>query len=470
MVASAPLIGVTKADGRKLSRHDLFYFDNCFAPLNAVFSMSATGLPKSDKKFQQAFDRVIATSPLLQTRVEGPDVFRKVHPSKWPKLAIAPKRVEHDSELMKEAREVLNRRIRDMTNGGQDAQRMPVHTMMLMRSPRRIALMIITPHHFVDGTGLGIICIKLCQYARMPKALWPALDTLSMDAVPTFWEMSLKQNLPKLDGLLEGADVKTSEKMSEDNFRFECYDMSDPSKLTCVLNDRVGFVHKKNLRTCQNALKSYSGGKLSLTSAFGGLAIKTLAHLLEIADKNGIQIPNNRSHLLCTTPIDGRFLDKWGDRRDQNRKFPVVGNYAFSGGTQIPFEEAKEQSVEEIGLMVKNSTVTRLRKDVDYRILTIKASYSEMLPSSGMYVGCSSVILPRGSSISMGLKDVEIDARIDFGSVPHVWFYLVTCGNQTQVDADISLPLPGFGRKDAEMAIYNSVDGSSLECLFNVGK
>jgi hypothetical protein len=406
MVTAARTIGYTQADGRKLSSQDHYFFDNCFAPLNTILSMSSRGLPKNDAKIQAAFRQVVATSPLLQTVVdETNNTYRKVHKARWPTLLVAPK-VDRDANLMAQARLYLNQEVQKMSDGGQEAQRKSIYAMVLMRSPTRLAFLCVTPHHFVDGTGLGV---KLCQYARTPRVFWPALNRLSTEHVPTFYEMGLKKDFGKLDGLLEQANATESAKQDPRNFHFPDHGASAPvpSPPTCTLETTLASVRGDTLRLCCKRLKNVQEGKLSLTSAFGALSIKTLANLLV---QSGAYDGSSSAPLLGTVGVDARFLGSWGDARDSLRRFPVVGNYAFSGTCQVPMNEAVAMSVEELGQRVKQ-TFSRLRTDVEYRVLSMKASAAGMLPTSGMFVGCSSVVLPWGASAVTGIRNVEIDAR-----------------------------------------------------------
>jgi hypothetical protein len=187
------------------------------------------------------------------------------------------------------------------------------------------------------------------------------------------------------------------------------------------------------------------------------LAVKILAELIEV----GGYI--NPGPLVAHMPAESRGLGLWNDRRDRRSQFPVIGNYAFNITTQVPFESAKTESIVILSNRIKK-VAQRVRNDVEFR--------SHMLhrgtrgSDTDSFCGVSSVSVPKLAG-KLGISPLHINSNIDFGPVPHVWFFVLSCGSQTSIVADIQLPIATLSPELVRSTIRNAAKGSALEPLFN---
>ena len=442
---------------RVLEAMDLVYFDNCFAPLSVIVGFSARGLG-SDPKLQAAWVQVVRMSPLLQMRVEGSGtgaVFRPLSSEQeWPTLKVAPR--ASDDEALATARRLNEVEIQAISSGGQDAQRSSVR-LNVVRGDRNLFFAISSPHHFCDGVAIGSIITKLYFYALLPKLTWWLIDRMSTAEIPTFWQMTLKSNHPlwTLDHGAMSQAVEASSRYSPDNFRFAAYDIAANNAAALKgLDANIATVSREILSTVLPRLRAAG---ITLTSAFGALAIKLLAALLDRAGLNPDQ------NLLSTNGIDVRRLGKWdktGNGGTRASKMPVVANYAFGCHTQVPFAAALQETVEAVAVRIKVD-FDRVRDDATFRAQEVAAGAAQPLPSSQMFVGCSSFVMPR---IANRVRPM-IESSISFGPVPHVWFYVLTCGPQTTINVDVALPLH-ICADDVRASIFECISGSVLEPFF----
>ena len=458
---------------RVLEANDLVFFDNCFAPLSGIVGFNARGLG-SDARLQAAWVQVVRMSPLMQMRVEGSGtgaVFRPLSSEQeWPKLKVAPR--ASDDEALATARRLNEVEIQAISSGGQDAHRSSVR-LTVVRGDRNLFFAICSPHHFCDGVAIGSIITKLYFYALLPKLTWWLIDRMSTAEIPTFWQMTLKSNHLLLRTLDHGAmsqAVEASIRYSPDNFRFAEYDMAATNAAALEgLDANLATLPRQVLSTVLPRLRAAG---VTLTSAFGALAIKLLAALLDRAGFN----PNGQ--LLSTNGMDARGLGKWdnasarGTKTGNGRtgawtsKMPVVANYAFSCKTQVPFAAALQETVEAVAVRIKVD-FDRVRDDATFRAHTVAAGAAQPLLSSQMFVGstplvgCSSVVMPRIANRVRAM----IESRISFGPVPRVWFSVLTCGPQTTINVDVALPLH-ICADDVRASICECTSGSVLEPFF----
>lgn len=459
-MATKPIkIGFTQADGRPLSRADSWYFDNCFFPLAISFAVPSRPFG-DDQKLRDSFYHCIKTSPILQTMVtgEGPTaVFRQL-PSEadWPALKIFPAD-DDDGMAYKKIVSVLRDTVALIVATGTEAHRQSVR-MFAVRGKNSLAVALICPHHFLDGMGIGILIAKFFLYARLPRWLWPTLDRrmLKDSSVPTFLEMTLKDQyhqLKEVDGTL-------SPMMDPNNFRFADYDFTE-SKLRGFEYGEIATV--RSPRTMQKCRSNLRKAGVSISTAFGGLAVKTLALLIKHAE-----LPEDTANqpLLPSIAIDARGLGKWGDSRDSKLRVPVVGNYAYGHFVQVPQETARNNSVEHLATILKKG-LDRHRTDVDFRLHAIANIGVRNLATSDMFCGVSSMVIPPVSRLAGIPLPTRLDTKIDFGPVPRVWFYIVTIGSHTSICADIQLPIATLTPELVRQTILSAARGSALEPLLS---
>ena len=457
---------------RVLEALDLVYFDNCFPPLSIIVGLNARGLG-SDAQLQAAWVQVVRMSPLLQMRVEGSGtgaVFRPLSSEQeWPTLKVAPR--ASDDEALATARLLNEVEIQAISSGGQDAHRSSVR-LNVVRGDRNLFFAICSPHHFCDGVAIGSIITKLYFYALLPKLTWWLIDRMSTAEIPTFWQMTLKSNhlLQTLDHGAMSQAVEASVRYSPDNFRFAAYDIAANNAAALKgLDASLATVSREILSTVLPKLRAAG---VTLTSAFGALAIKLLAALLDRAGLN----PDGK--LLSTNGMDARRLGKWdsasadgtktgnGGTGARASKLPVVANYSVLCHTQVPFAAALQETVEAVAVRIKVD-FDRVRDDATFRAHTVAAGAAQPLLSSQMFVGstplvgCSSVVMPRIANRVRAM----IESRISFGPVPRVWFYVLTCGPQTTINVDVALPLH-ICADDVRASICECISGSVLEPFF----
>jgi len=451
--------GKPPADGRPLEPHDSYYFDNGFAPLSGIFAFSAKGLG-SDARLRASFRRAVQNSPILQTRVEGSGdaaIFRGLSTeSQWPALHVAPCEAD-DAAAFAAARALLAQEVSAFMTGGQEAQRISVR-LHVVRGSQMLVFALASPHHFCDGTALASLMCKLYAYALSPKCLWACVDLLSDADVPSYSEMAFKSEIGRYEVLDGFSGSSLSKRYSPDNFRFTEYDMTsgDAASRLKGLDGTIAIAPTASL---QEALAGLRASGVTLTSAFGALAIKVLAKILTDA---GGQRP---TALLGTNGVDTRGLGQWTARSSCGGMLPVVANYTFASHTQVPFAAAQSETLEQIAARIK-TIFERISSDTVFRMHEIAASAAAPLPSSNMFCGCSSILIPRFVNL-FGI-DATVESRIAFGPVPRVWFYVVTCGAETTVEADIALPL-GLSADGVREVVHETMIASTLEPLLRMG-
>mmetsp|Transcript_13709 Transcript_13709/g.30058 ORF Transcript_13709/g.30058 Transcript_13709/m.30058 type:complete len:480 (-) Transcript_13709:45-1484(-) len=465
-------VGITaasaSADGRKLEGLDSVFFNSKFALSGVLSAKKSRGMERSDKKLIQAFDRVIATTPLLQTQIlDDGKTFQQVSPKEWPQLQILDLESPTDEGLMAMARSQLDNAIaKEREEKGDDGcSRRPVISAMIMRSPNRVAWMIATPHQFGDGIANGVMFVKFCQYARLSRALWPALDRFSdQGRVPTFYEMGLKSDYSRYKDKLENLDLTKAARLDKRNFCFSQYNM-DSNKLYCRAKSCLSLIETKDLGVLRKDLRSEHG--LTITSVFGALAAKVMTLLLHgsnVKDSVFSTSASSEEHekrLAVNIPMDGRSVGKWNDQRDKVKKLPVGGSFSFACISQVKLSACLNGTLEEVGRCIKKS-LDECRKDPEVRAIAMRASSEPH--ESNLLIGCSSIIIPKGAGLVTGMRKMEFDCNINFGPMPHVWFYVITSGKGAQVDVDIALPIDGY-KNESEVitAIHDAASGTILE-------
>lgn len=412
-----------------------------------------------EEKVRRAFRRVVKTSPILQSTVVG-DTAESYKFSKhkkeedWPVIRI--RDVSTDDQISNYATEAREIEKQHICRGGKDARRSSAR-IWVIRGVSRASLCLVCPHHFADGTGLSVILTKLYLYCRAPRFFWALFDRLSHDEVPTFNEMVLKQDLPRL----QGADL---ERLGAEGpwrrpnvFTFQDYDIIQPDAVSKMssLNEELKPVQAAAMKRCRTQLRKQG---LTITTCFQALAIKIMALLVDATNMN----PENRDY-ISTTGVDCRKLGKWGlGRRDRKGTFPVVGNYSAALKTTVPAETALSSSLEDIAKIFKKD-LEGIRNDMDARIRFLATNLSI---DAAYLTGVSSVVVPfKGLGFP---PSGRIESLISFGPMPHVWFYVVTCGSTTRITVDIALPTAKkLDSHKFHQFIKSASKGSVLEPILN---
>jgi len=422
------LPGFTKVDGRPLSHMDIEYFDNTFAPLNCavVFESNFFG---NDKKLRQAFVRAVETSPILCSVVEGEGRDARFVPITSPEDAPVLK-IEHLSddaqgEVLAQARAVMTHQIESLQQGGKDEHRKSVR-FTILKSGKKIAFVMITPHHFLDG----------------------------VEELPAFMEMPFKKDYPAVQDRL----VPNTEVRPPFNHFFPDHDFADPAspgKLKGI-NGMLTSSSKQVVKQTRTALREEG---ISISVAFSALAVKLLAVIL----KNHHANPENKP-VTSSTGTDIRQFSQWGDERDRKKgkQLPVEGNFTCKQIYSFEFEEALKLSLLEMAHKIKKD-LSRLHTDIEYRMDRVLNQWNEPVMA---YAGVSSILAPNITGAFL-FRNMSIESTIDFGPVPRVWFYVLTAEGETCLKTDIALPLPKLTEEELRREMSLIVKDSPLKALFS---
>lgn len=451
------LQGFTKVENRTLSHMDIEYFDNCFAPLNCavVFESNFFG---NDKKLRQAFVRAVETSPILCTVVEGEGKEARfvpiTSPDDWPVLTIEHLSDESQKDILTQARAVMTHQIELLQKGGKDEHRKSVR-FSILKSGKKIAFVMITPHHFLDGVGIATFLAKFIMLSVLPKMLWQIIIKRKFPKeLPPFLEMPFKKDYPAVkDHLVPNTEMKPPY-----NHFFPNHDFADPESPSRLkgINGMLTSSSKQVVKEVRTALRKEG---ISISVAFSALAVKLLAVILKNHDAN----PENKQ-VTSSTGTDIRQFSEWGDERDRKKaqQLPVEGNFTCKQNYSFEFEEILNLSLLEIAHEIKKD-LSRLYTDTEYRMDRVLNQWNEPVMA---YAGVSSVLAPNITGEFL-LRNMTIESTIDFGPVPRVWFYVLTADGGTCLKTDIALPLPGLTEAELRREISLIVKDSPLKAFFS---
>ena len=449
------LQGFTKVDNRPLSHMDIEYFDNTFAPLNCavVFESSFFG---NDKKLRGAFVRAVETSPILCSMVkgEGKDArFVSITSSKdWPVLTIEHLADDSKDDILTQARTVMNHQIAALQKGGKNEHRKSVR-FTILKKEKKIAFVLITPHHFLDGVGIAAFLAKFIMFSILPKMLWRIIQKKCPKELPIFLEMPFKKDYAAIQDRL----IPNTEMRPPYNHFFPNHDFADPESLSKLKGSKTMLTSspKQVVKKVRAALREEG---ISISIAFSALAVKLLAVILKNHNAN----PENKQ-VTSSTGTDIRQFSQWGDERDRKRKrlLPVEGNYTCKQNYSFEFDEVLKLSLVEIAHVIKKD-LARLHTDIEYRMDRVLNQWNEPVMA---YAGVSSVLAP---NITGGflLRNITLESTIDFGPVPRVWFYVLTVDGGTCLKTDIALPIPGLTEAELRREMGLIVNDSPLKALF----
>jgi hypothetical protein len=452
------LQGFTQVNSRRLSHMDIEYFDNTFAPLNCavVFESNFFG---NNKKLHHAFVRAIETSPILCTVVEGEGREARfapiTSPEDWPVLTIEHLSDDAQDDVLARAQTVMNHQIEFLQKGGKNEHRKSVR-FTILKSGKKIAFVMITPHHFLDGVGIATFLAKFIMLSIFPKILWPIIIQKKCPKVlPSFMEMPFKKDYPAVQDLL----IPNTEMRTPYNHFFPNHDFADPespSKLKGI-NTMLTSSSKQVVKKVRAALREEG---TSISIAFSALAVKLLAVILKNHNAN----PENKQ-VTSSTGTDMRQFSQWGDERDRKQKqqLPVEGNFTCKQNYSFEFEEILKLSLVEIAHEIKKD-LDRLHTDIEYRMDRVLNQWNEPVMA---YPGVSSVLAPNIPGGEFLLRNISIESTIDFGPVPRVWFYVLTSDGRTSLKADIALPLPELTEGELRREMSHMVKDSPLKALFS---
>jgi hypothetical protein len=453
-------------EGRELSVMDLHYLNNRVVVSGVMHFDCPPLVAQSLEKLQAAAHQVRTVTPMLQARVverRNPDGTTKLVYStiktkdKYSGVATVYKTDLSDEQTVKAAWDFVEKEC-SYFKTDPDAIRNKSIIGHIVVGQNRAAFAFISPHHFFDAVSVGSVSIMFFMYARLPRFLWLAVDLLSRREVPTMKQMIMKKDIYKIKDTAYKPNPSSS-RYDPQNFSFSNYDMMAPDALSILRGGEydIAAVSPEHINKCRNLLREAG---ISMSTAFAALSIKTLAMILENHERN----PDSKP-LLAASPVDGRNLGKWGDKRDRAIHLPIVGNFVFGISTQVPYEEALRGSIAAISKRIKTD-IHRLQTDIAYRAEEMSAVG---VPQCGIMCGTSSILVPQVVFGALtGIQNLRIDGSIDFGPFPHCWIYIVTVGKLvSEITADIKLPIPGLDEKEVLDAVFRAAAGSPLEVIFS---
>lgn len=386
---------------RPLCLYDRVCFLNCFSPLSTIVTFPTKGtlwrFTQSDAKLQRAFGEVVQNTPLLQTQVVGQGdeaMFQKVKPSQYPTMVIESEHYKSYEAMLDRARSVKAEWNATLTQGGQDACRLPIH-FVAVRGPRHVALVLVAPHHFCDGVAITSIFARLFVTQLLPMWAWRFLRDPDRHVLPR--ALVEKDILEKIYSInVHDTDTCLSKKYAPDNFRFVDFDptLPDASSHLRGTKEIMATVSIREMDQLRKSLRS--NGQLSLTTALYALAVQVYAKLL---DEYCPGLAANKK-ILAMVAMDGRRLGQWNHEKQKNSKkkkkklFETVADYAVGPYLQIPYEDALHSPLEQVAQTVKQF-VAKVRKDVNQQIHEIAANAAFVPTEDPVFCGVSSLPAPR---------------------------------------------------------------------------
>ncbi|MEL6989546.1 MAG: hypothetical protein AAGK97_17180, partial [Bacteroidota bacterium] len=373
----------------------------------------------------------VESAPILCTVVEGEGENARFVPitsaKDWPVLSIEYLPDNQSKELNQHAKLLMNQQIRSLQEGGKDAHRKSLR-FSILKSEKKIALVMVTPHHFLDGVGIATFIAKFIMLCILPKFLWNfAILRKCPKEMPTFLEMPFKKSFNNIkDRLIPNLEMRTPY-----NYFFPEHDFTDPkapNKLKGI-NGMLSISSSQIVNKVRAALRKEG---LSISIAFSALAVKLLAVLLKKYNAN----PQNKK-ITSSTGTDMRQFSNWGYNRDRKtrQQFPIEGNFTCKQNYTFEFEQALKMSFIMMAKEIKQD-MERLHHDEAYRIDRVLNQWNEPVM---VYPGVSSVLAPKVAGEFL-LRNIALESTIDFGPVPRVWFYVLTSEGGTSLKADIALP------------------------------
>ena len=157
-------------------------------------------------------------------------------------------------------------------------------------------------------------------------------------------------------------NASLSPRNTTNKFLFMKYDPTssdaESQLMSCALHETlVGTPSMKTLRHTCDLLRD---AKITLTTAFIALCLKTAALLIQEDDDLSW---TDKSTLLAANGVDTRKLGKWpkGSRSysGSSLQWPIVANYSFGASTPVTIDDCLDKPLEEIARMIKVTSICR---------------------------------------------------------------------------------------------------------------
>jgi hypothetical protein len=420
----------------------------------------------TERNIREGFQRAVKMTPILQTKIvereDGRLVFTK-HESEqdWPNVTVHTG--DYDANQVVAMTNDLAEKEYAYYGHGASTEAMSValrgHVVI---GPKRLSLVMVWPHAYMDGSAVIGILVKSLMYSRLTKALWFTVDRLSCKDMPlTLEEVAFKKDSDKMLELKHELTLPnpSSVKLDPQNFSFSNYNATGEDEECCLRGGKFEFQTLKCSRI-NEVRKGLREAGVSISSALSALSVKTVAILLHKHQLN----PDCRP-LVASSYVDVRNLGKWGDGRDKRRlQLPISANLSVICCTQIPFEEAVEQgSLMKMAARVKQD-IARLESDIHYRAETV---FTAGYPKNTVICGTSSVMVPHMDMGKWtGIHNPYIETYEHY-TQPHLWFTLVTMDKLSSTPGLYAgLPIPGLDMEQIFEAVEEAATGSPFEGIF----
>lgn len=416
----------------------------------------------TERNIREGFNRCVKMTPILQTKIVEKDgrFFFTKHESEqdWPTITFHSGDFDSD-QVVTMTNDLAEKEYAYYGHGASTEAMTVAMRGHVVLGPKRVSLLMVWPHAFMDGSAMIGILVKSLMYSRLTKALWFTIDRLSSKDMPlTLKEVAFKQDYDKILDLKHDLTQSnpSSVKLDPRNFSFSNYNAGDED---CLQGGRFEFQTLKCSRI-NDVRKGLREAGVSISSALSALSVKTVAILLHKHQLN----PDCRP-LVASSYVDIRNLGKWGDGRDKRRlQLPTSANLSVICCTQIPFEEAVEQgSLMKMAARVKQD-IARLESDIHFRADTV---FSAGYPKNTVICGTSSVRVPHMDMGKWtGIHNPYIETYEHY-TQPHLWFTLVTMDKLSSTPGLYAgLPIQGLDMEQIFEAVEEAATGSPFEGIF----
>ena len=237
----------------------------------------------TEQNIREGFDRAVKMTPILQTKIveKNGRFFFTQHKSEqdWPKVT-AVHTGDYDSDQVVTMTNDLAEKEYAYYGHGASTEAMTVAVRVhVVITSQRFSLLMVWPHAYMDGSGIIGVLVKLLMYSRLTKALWFTVDRLSCKDMPlTLEEVAFKQDYDKI--LQQKHELsqpnQSSVKLNPQNFSFSNFNAGDED---CLRGGKFEFQTLQCSRI-NDVRKGLREAGVSISSALGALAVKTVAILL----------------------------------------------------------------------------------------------------------------------------------------------------------------------------------------------
>ena len=437
--------------------------------IHGIVVFESPGLTRSRKKWHDSFDHVVTVCPQLQRTIlieeDNAYLVLNVHSDRKPALKVIDCRDslpsilrprEEIQDLKKRSKEELKAICRIAEASKSTCYEItPPLQMTVLLGHTTTAMVALTPHYLLDGTGFSTAVSLVLAFTRLPKALWFALNRMvPRYDPPSPLEMALKSSYDSM--LRKLYDLPSSEIQG----RPLNYYVFVPDKDSSIVTS--GFTQEWQVSSgifYELKAKLRNEHSLAVSTFFTAVVAKIAAALLRRFDPEFSS--NTQSNFYATIPFDMRKLGKWNQRSRVKQRIPIVGDYSRALLTPVPISTLLTKPFTESAKIIAKD-VHRLKNDEYYRACKVLQGQART-PKPNLLCGVSSVRLP-SSSFRMA-KNLETEASTDLGDVDRVWMTMVFREGSPTISfrLDIALRLKGLTETETRKVIRDVVGGTLVE-------